>query len=120
MRDARSSPQLYRENKLAFATGAPEAADAKIKKNYNDHRRCKKRPMIGALLPACPCAPEDWAEDQNGEQEEDAGNLEPDFAADAAEGLEKAAESAGYSAGSLACDAATIGGISGRSARLGV
>ena len=61
----------------------------------------EKSSVVGAMLPACSCFPQNRAEDQHGEQKEDAGNFEPDFAADAAEGLEESAESACDAAGSL-------------------
>src|ERR1700739_3158737 len=91
-----------RRNKLlALSPRAPEAADSKVEKNYDDDRCGQKRAVVGALLPACSCAPQNGAEDQDGKQEEDAGNLEPDFAADAAECLEEGAQSARRAAGGL-------------------
>ncbi len=70
--------------------------------------------MVGALLPAGPCTPQDRAEDEDRQEEEDAGDFEPDFSADAAKGLEEAAQSAGNAAGGLSGDAASVGGVRGR------
>ena len=105
---------------LAMPPRPPEAADTEIQENDDNHRRCHKRPMVGSLLPARPSSPQNRTEDQNGEEEEDAGNLQPDFAADAAEGLEESAESASHTAGGLPCGAATVGGFSGWRTRLGI
>lgn len=57
--------------------------------------------MIGALLPACSRTPEYRRENDNREQEEYAEDLEKDFAADGAEGFEKASQPTGYAAGGL-------------------
>ena len=67
--------------------------------------------MVGALLPARSRSPQNWAEDQHGEKKENAGDLKPDFAADGAEGLKEAAESASDAAGGLPCSPSTVGGI---------
>jgi hypothetical protein len=47
--------------------------------------------MICALLPTCSRSPQNRREYQYGQQKKYASNFEPDFAADAAKGLEEAA-----------------------------
>jgi len=51
-------------------------------------------------------APEGGREDQHWQEEEDAGDLEPDDGAGAAEGAEESAEGAGETAAGAACDSA--------------
>jgi hypothetical protein len=105
---------------LATPPRPPETADAEIQKNHDNHRRCDKGSMIGAMLPARPRLPQNRAKDQYGQQKKNARNLQPDFSANATEWLEKAAESASNAAGSLSCDAPAVSGIGWRRARLGV
>ena len=71
------------------------------------------------MLPTRSSSPQNRAEDQNRQQEKNAGNLEPDFAANATERLEEATQSASHAARGLSCDATTVCGTGRRCARLG-
>lgn len=57
--------------------------------------------MIGAMRPTRPHAPQIRAKDDHRQEEEDAGNLEPDNAAHAPEGTEKAAHATGNASAGL-------------------
>ena len=57
--------------------------------------------MIWAVGPTGSCAPECGCEDHHRQEEEDAGNLKPDDAADPLEGAQKAAHAADDSASGL-------------------
>ena len=61
--------------------------------------------MVGAVGVAHAGAPESGREDEDGEQEEDSGDLEQDDGAGAAEGLKEASDGAGDAAAALASDA---------------
>jgi hypothetical protein len=113
------SLRLCRENKLlALAPCPPETADAEIKKDHDNYRGCDEGAVIGALLPACPCAPQNRAENQDRQQEENAGNLKPDLAADTAKRLEKSAKPPRYAPRGMTCSAAPCGSICFGRARL--
>ena len=51
--------------------------------------------MIGPLRPTCPHAPQIRAKDDYRQKEEDAGNFEPDDAANAPKGTKKTAHATG-------------------------
>ncbi len=50
--------------------------------------------MIGAVIPTGPDAPHGGAEDEHGQQEENAGNFEPESMADLGEGANESGDAA--------------------------
>jgi hypothetical protein len=90
-----------------FAPRPPERADPEIEKDHHNAGSNQEHAMIWALRPTRTHAPQIRAKDDYRQKEENAGNFEPDDAANAPEGTEKAAHSAGNasagSSGSLPC-----------------
>ena len=93
---------------------SPERSDAQVEKDHDNDGGGEEGSVIWPTLPACTCLPEHWCEDHDGQQEENAEDLEQDFAADAAEGLEEAREPATDSAGCLTCGTTSSGRIGRR------
>ena len=69
--------------------------------------------MIGALEEAGPHAPQVGCKNDDGQEEEDSGDLKPDDAADAAEGTQKPAHAPGDTTASLAGHSACSAGLLG-------
>jgi len=92
----------------SFAAGAEEGCDAKVKENRYNNGRGNERAVIGSVHPAYACAPNRGREDQDRKQEEDAGDLEPENAADALEWAQEIADTLGDAAADTGC------GFSGR------
>ena len=80
----------------------PERAGSQVEKQHNDAGCDPKGPVIGALRPTGADTPKRWRKDDYGQQEEDAGDLEPEDSADAAKGFKESAQATAEAARSLA------------------
>jgi len=85
-----------RENSALFAPCPPERRDAEVEEEHNHHDGDDKGPMIWAMLPTGAGVPHGGRKDDDRQHEEDAGDLKPEDAADAAEGVQKAADATGH------------------------
>jgi len=94
-----------------FAAGAPEGRDAEIEEDDDHDRRGDEGAVVGAMGIAEAGAPERGREDDDGQKEEDAGDFEPEDAADAAKGLEESAETTGEAGAEVAGGASCAGRV---------
>ena len=77
-------------SKLLSATRPPEGSHAQVEKQDDHPGGHQKEPVIGAVRPTGSHAPERGSEDNDWQEEENAGHLQPE---DAANPPERAAES---------------------------
>lgn len=75
---------------------APERADAEIEKYCYHTRRDPECSVVAGMPVACDFATQRRGEDHDGKEKKDAGHLEPENAAYAAEGPQKAAYAAAH------------------------
>lgn len=90
---------------------APERRNAKIEEDDDYDRRGDESAVIGAMFPTGACLPNFGGEDEHRQQEEDAGNLKPERAADAAKGAQKAADPFGEAAADASGSLSDGGGL---------
>jgi len=90
------------------AAGAPERADGEVEKDQQKRGGAEEFLVIGTLCPTLFVYPERADKDEREEEEEDAGDLEPEDSANAPEGAQKAADAAGDAAAGLNSRAGNI------------
>jgi len=84
---------------VLFTPRAPEGTDSKIGEDDNNNGGRNKGSVVGAVSIAHSRTPERGSENEYRQEEENAGNLKPENAADAAKGLQKSAQAAGKATG---------------------
>jgi hypothetical protein len=84
---------------VLFTPRAPEGTDSKIGEDDNNNGGRNKGSVVGAVSIAHSRTPERGSENEYRQEEENAGNLKPENAADAAKGLQKSAQTAGKATG---------------------
>ena len=80
----------------------PERGDAEVEKDRDHTRRDPERSVVAGVRVGDGFAPEQGGEDHYGKEKKDSGNLEPENAAHAAEGTQKAAHTASHRSTGLA------------------
>jgi hypothetical protein len=97
---------------------APEGTDAQVKEDNHDSGGNQKSSVVGAAKPTGANAPKRRGKNQHRQQEEDARDFKPQDAANAAEGAQKAANSACKSSAGPARSSARSAGFFGGKDRL--
>jgi hypothetical protein len=81
--------------------GSPERTHSQVEKDQHNERGDQKRSVIGAMQNTGPVSPQVRSENHNGQQKKDTRDFEPEDAAYAAEGAEKACQAPAHIAPSF-------------------
>jgi hypothetical protein len=91
------------------APSPPERGDPEVEKDRHNHGGDQKHPVVGAVRPTGSHAPEVWSKDNHRQKEKDARDFEPDNAANAPEGAQKATDATRHASAGL--DGGLPGGL---------